>query len=525
MDNLDPLWQPPPAPYPSPRRPPSRRPAAARSPSPGPRWRAGTSRSWTTSRGTPARAASCSCTGRRACSTPWSATSSGARAPSGARWSRSTGCPPTIPGESSRRASSPRSPVDAIAAARAILERAGAAILLVRGEGAPTRFGRALAAELARCVAEGSSRTLLLSLTCEEALPMGPASLGRPNPEPAEPTHRARSHVPPDDAGSTASTSEAPRIVVVESEVAGDDLQIWWDAVARDPGHGVGERRRSARRAGGVVDGGPRDAARAAGGAPAARAGGGAAARADRALAAELARVPGRSSRHHRRGAGSGARRSPGAGPMAGRLVAGSAPGPRRGDRRRETGWRWPRRWRRSPIPGRRPARASSTPRPGPSRRRRRRRCAPSRRPSTRRRARTSGSRWEADARPPCPRPRRTRGSSAASTSRSAPATWSARLVAGQRRSPGAARRLPDLAGARARERRPRRRLHRRVLALAGARRRRGVGRARRHGDGRGRAGRGLPHGGRHDGRAAPRRSWPWRRPAPTRRRASTPAT
>ncbi len=97
----------------------------------------------------------------------------------------------------------PATPVDAIAGAQAILDRAGTAILLVR-EGAPTGFGRALAAELAVRAAVGSSRALVLALT--EAAP---------------------------------STSTA-RLIEVGGEVSGDDLPAWWEAIARDPQHRPG---------------------------------------------------------------------------------------------------------------------------------------------------------------------------------------------------------------------------------------------------------------------------------------------
>jgi DNA-binding NtrC family response regulator/tetratricopeptide (TPR) repeat protein len=93
----------------------------------------------------------------------------------------------------------PVMPVDVIAGAQAILDRAGPAILLVR-DSAPTRFGRSLSAELAARSADGSTRALILALT--EASP----------------------------------TNATGRLVEVGGEISGDDLQIWWEAIAGDPG-------------------------------------------------------------------------------------------------------------------------------------------------------------------------------------------------------------------------------------------------------------------------------------------------
>ncbi len=102
---------------------------------------------------------------------------------------------------------------DALAAAQAILDRAGPALVLVR-EGAGTCFGRALATELARLSAEGTARTLLIVLT--------------------EETSATRQ-------GTAGETSRAAgRLVEVEAEVSADERQLWWEAIARDPAHGVG---------------------------------------------------------------------------------------------------------------------------------------------------------------------------------------------------------------------------------------------------------------------------------------------
>jgi DNA-binding NtrC family response regulator len=102
----------------------------------------------------------------------------------------------------------PATPLDTFGTAQAVIDRAGPALLLVR-EGAPTHFGRALTAELARCSAEGSARALVIALG--EAPP--PAALI-------------------DEA--------VARLIEVSGDVAGDDLQTWWEAVARDPGHRIG---------------------------------------------------------------------------------------------------------------------------------------------------------------------------------------------------------------------------------------------------------------------------------------------
>src|SRR5262249_14056257 len=100
----------------------------------------------------------------------------------------------------------PATPVDVMAAAQGILDRAGAALLLVR-EGGSTHFGRALASELSRCVGDvpnGPPRALVIVLT--EAAP---------------------------------ATTPA-RLVEVSGDVTQDDLKLWWDAVARDPARSPG---------------------------------------------------------------------------------------------------------------------------------------------------------------------------------------------------------------------------------------------------------------------------------------------
>jgi transcriptional regulator with GAF, ATPase, and Fis domain len=99
---------------------------------------------------------------------------------------------------------------DPLAAAQAVLDRAGAALMLVR-EGAPTCWGRAFADELSRLAGEeGSAQSLVLVLREDGA----PDSGRRTDP----------------GAGSGA------RVIEVEAEVSPDDLLLWWDAAARDAG-------------------------------------------------------------------------------------------------------------------------------------------------------------------------------------------------------------------------------------------------------------------------------------------------
>ncbi len=95
--------------------------------------------------------------------------------------------------------------------AQALGERAGGALVLVR-ENASTRFGRALSAEVGRLWEEPSVRgsgALVVVLTHE-------------------------SH-------ADVNMGAGARRLVVEAEISADELGVWWDAVARDPAHGVGE--------------------------------------------------------------------------------------------------------------------------------------------------------------------------------------------------------------------------------------------------------------------------------------------
>ncbi|APR75450.1 Response regulator of zinc sigma-54-dependent two-component system [Minicystis rosea] len=95
---------------------------------------------------------------------------------------------------------------DPLAAAQVIVERAGSALIVVR-ESASTSFGRALSDELARLLQDGQHRCLLLVLT-ESAV-------------------ESSSTFFPGNHGSA-------RTIDVDVEIAGDDLSMWWEAVARD---------------------------------------------------------------------------------------------------------------------------------------------------------------------------------------------------------------------------------------------------------------------------------------------------
>ena len=104
---------------------------------------------------------------------------------------------------------------DPLAAAQAVLDCAGAALMVVR-EGAPTCWGRAFADELARLSrdAEGSAKSLVLVLS--------------PSPSPTAAHGALFIGV---DRGASAA-----RVIDVEAEVSPDDLLLWWDAAARDAG-------------------------------------------------------------------------------------------------------------------------------------------------------------------------------------------------------------------------------------------------------------------------------------------------
>ncbi|MFT3772438.1 MAG: sigma 54-interacting transcriptional regulator [Minicystis sp.] len=98
---------------------------------------------------------------------------------------------------------------DPLAAAQAIVDRAGHSLMVVR-EGAPTSFGRALADELSRLLREGSHRCLLIVLA-EAAGDSGVVSM-------------------PFGHGAPS----AARVIEVDAEIAGDELGLWWEAIARD---------------------------------------------------------------------------------------------------------------------------------------------------------------------------------------------------------------------------------------------------------------------------------------------------
>ena len=109
---------------------------------------------------------------------------------------------------------------DPLALAQAIVDRAGATLMLVR-EGAPTTFGRAVADELGRILrapspilppatAAAPPRCLLLVLSETSESP--PASI----------------------APVALAVSPAARLIEVDPELSSDDLALWWEAVARD---------------------------------------------------------------------------------------------------------------------------------------------------------------------------------------------------------------------------------------------------------------------------------------------------
>ncbi len=121
---------------------------------------------------------------------------------------------------------------DARAAARAVIDRAGSSILLVR-EGAPTEFGRTFCSELAvtfggaetppNPLGAGSIRPLVLALVDEGTT--GALGMGRSFPS---------SHAHPE-----------ARTIEISGDLSGDDLRLWWEAIARDPGQhpGAGQGR------------------------------------------------------------------------------------------------------------------------------------------------------------------------------------------------------------------------------------------------------------------------------------------
>jgi tetratricopeptide (TPR) repeat protein len=92
---------------------------------------------------------------------------------------------------------------DPPAAARALLDRAGAAILVIE-EGEGTHYGRALASELARAMDEGSGRALVMLL-----------------------------------AHARCFANDA-RVLEIDGDLDADDRRVWWEAVARDGGHDAG---------------------------------------------------------------------------------------------------------------------------------------------------------------------------------------------------------------------------------------------------------------------------------------------
>ena len=99
--------------------------------------------------------------------------------------------------------------VDPLAAAQAVVDRAGTAMLVVR-DVAPTTFGRAMADELARIVGAGGAKCLVIAL--EESREHGLPSL------------QLHLH----GAEARALTLE------VEAELSADDLAVFWEAAARD---------------------------------------------------------------------------------------------------------------------------------------------------------------------------------------------------------------------------------------------------------------------------------------------------
>ena len=114
---------------------------------------------------------------------------------------------------------------DPLALAQAIVDRAGATLMLVR-EGAPTTFGRAVADELGRILRAS-------------------APILAPAREPAAPTQapprclllvlsETSESPPPSIAPVVLPVWPAARLIEVDPELSSDDLALWWEAVARD---------------------------------------------------------------------------------------------------------------------------------------------------------------------------------------------------------------------------------------------------------------------------------------------------
>ncbi len=99
-------------------------------------------------------------------------------------------------------------PADPLVAAQALLDRAGASIILLR-EAAPTDWGRAVAAEVARLAADAACLVLVLvDAPATDAAPSGRVA-------------------------SLPGASSA-RHVEIDADVSLDERALWWDAAARD---------------------------------------------------------------------------------------------------------------------------------------------------------------------------------------------------------------------------------------------------------------------------------------------------
>ena len=106
---------------------------------------------------------------------------------------------------------------DPLAAAQAVLDRAGAAVMVVR-EGAPTFWGRAFSDELARLCREAHSPAKSLILVLSSSPSVHGASVAERG------------------LATIAPAAAATRTIEVAAEVSPDDRLLWWDAAARDAG-------------------------------------------------------------------------------------------------------------------------------------------------------------------------------------------------------------------------------------------------------------------------------------------------
>jgi transcriptional regulator with GAF, ATPase, and Fis domain len=103
-------------------------------------------------------------------------------------------------------------PADPLVAAQALLDRAGASLIVVR-EGAPTAWGRATAAEIMRLAGDAACLVLVLV--------EGPAPDGVQSSRVA-----------------ALPSSPSARNIEIDAEVTPDERALWWEAAARDAASG-----------------------------------------------------------------------------------------------------------------------------------------------------------------------------------------------------------------------------------------------------------------------------------------------